>query len=100
MSKIVHSQRVVVTNPQGLHARPADMFVRTASQFQSDIEVIHGGNRVDGKSILGVLTLVAEQGTELQIEASGPDAQQALKVLVELIENNFGNEDYALEDAH
>lgn len=99
MSKTVLSKRVVVTNPQGLHARPADMLVRAASQFQAQIEIVHGGNRVDGKSILGVLTLVAEQGTELQIEASGPDAQEALRVLVELIESNFGNEDHALNNA-
>jgi phosphotransferase system HPr (HPr) family protein len=99
MSKTVLSQRVVVTNPQGLHARPADMLVRTASQFQSQIEIVNGSHRADGKSILGVLTLVAEQGTELQIEASGPDAQDALKALVELIENNFGNEGHALNSA-
>lgn len=86
------SRRVVITNRQGLHARPADMFVRAASRFQARIEVIKDGNRVDGKSILGVLTLVAEEGSELQIEASGPDAQAALKALSQLVESNFGNE--------
>ncbi len=91
MSGPTLSQRVVITNRQGLHARPADMFVRAASQFEARIEVIKDGNRVDGKSILGVLTLVAEEGTELEIEACGPDAQAALKVLSQLVADNFGN---------
>ena len=92
MSARTLARRVVVANRQGLHARPADMFAKTASRFDSKIEVVKGGQRVDGKSILGVLTLVAEQGTELSIEASGPDAQEAIKALVALIEQ-FGKED-------
>ena len=96
MSTEVLAQRVVVANRQGLHARPADIFAKTASQFASKIEVVKGGQRVDGKSILGVLTLVAEQGTELSIEATGHDAQAALEALVEVIEK-FGNEDEEIE---
>jgi phosphocarrier protein len=80
---------VTIVNPQGLHARPADLFVRRANQFVSAIEVVKDGYRVDGKSILSVLTLVAEQGTELAIEAKGPDAGSAIKALVELIEQGF-----------
>jgi phosphocarrier protein len=68
------------------------MFAKTAAQFDSKIEVVKGGQRVDGKSILGVLTLVAEQGTELSIEASGHDAQAAIQALVALVEQ-FGQED-------
>jgi phosphocarrier protein HPr len=93
MSTEVLAQRVVIANREGLHARPADMFARTAAQFDSKIEVVKGGQRVDGKSILGVLTLVAEHGTELSIEATGHDAQEALKALVQLIENKFGREE-------
>jgi phosphocarrier protein len=89
----VLAQRVVIANRQGLHARPADTFVRTATKFDSKIEIVKDGQRVDGKSILGVLTLVAEHGTELSIEATGPDAQEALKALVKLIEDKFGHED-------
>ena len=92
MSLEVLAQRVVVANRQGLHARPADIFAKKAAQFDSKIEVVKDGQRVDGKSILGVLTLVAEQGTELSIEASGHDAQEAILALVELIER-FGSED-------
>ena len=89
MSHEVLAQRVVIANRQGLHARPANLFVKTATQFDSKIELIKGTQRVDGKSILGVLTLVAEHGTELSIEATGHDAQQALKVLVDLIQSDF-----------
>jgi phosphocarrier protein HPr len=80
---------VVVTNPQGLHARPADMFVKTASQYQSNIEVIKDGERVNGKSILDILTLAAVVGSQLQIEATGPDADAALTALAELVLRDF-----------
>ena len=84
---------VVIANPQGLHARPADMFVKLAVQFQSKIEVIKDGERVDGKSILSILTLAATQGTELRIEATGPDAQAALEALAGLVNNSFAEQE-------
>lgn len=80
---------VVVTNPQGLHARPADGFVKLANQYQAKIEVIKDGERVDGKSILAILTLAAVEGTPLTIEATGPDADAALDALTELVKRNF-----------
>ena len=80
---------VVVTNPQGLHARPADMFVKVAIRYNAKIEVIKDGERVDGKSILSILTLAATEGTLLQLEATGPDAEAALKALEELVQTNF-----------
>ncbi|MCA9265649.1 MAG: HPr family phosphocarrier protein, partial [Planctomycetales bacterium] len=58
-------------------------------QFESQVDVIKDGNRVDGKSILGVLTLVAEQGTDLTIEARGRDAEDALSALAGLVEQGF-----------
>lgn len=82
---------VVVGNPQGLHARPADLFVKLASRYQSIIEVIKDGERVDGKSILAILTLAAVQGTQLRIEATGPDADAALNALADLVLRNFGD---------
>ena len=81
--------QVIISNPQGLHARPADLFVKLANKFEAKIEVIKGGERVDGKSILGILTLVAERGTQLSIEATGRDASDALRALVELVRNGF-----------
>jgi phosphocarrier protein len=83
------SRTVEVTNPQGLHARPADMFVKTASRYQSTIEVIKDGERVDGKSILAILTLAAVAGSQLKIEATGPDADAALSALAELVLRDF-----------
>ena len=80
---------VVITNPQGLHARPADAFVKTASRYESRIEVIKDGERVDGKSILAVLTLAAVEGTPLELEVTGPDAQAALDALADLVLRNF-----------
>lgn len=89
MSEVIVSKTVVVPNPQGLHARPADLFVKTANRFAASVEVIKDGERVDGKSILGILMLVAEQGTQLFIEAKGHDAHDALTALVELVEQGF-----------
>ncbi len=83
------SVRVVVTNPQGLHARPADMIVKLAKQFKSRIELVKGHQRADGKSILEILTLAAVAGTELAIEAAGPDAQTALAAVAELVGSDF-----------
>ena len=83
------SRTVVVTNKQGLHARPAEAFVKMASQYQARIEVVKNSQRVDGKSILNILTLAAVEGTRLCIEATGPDAQAALDALAELFARNF-----------
>jgi phosphotransferase system HPr (HPr) family protein len=87
------SRRVVVTNPQGLHARPADLFVKTASRFAAKVEVVKGHERVDGKSILAILTLASVQGTELVIEATGQDAQAAVDALAQLVAQNFSDGD-------
>jgi phosphotransferase system HPr (HPr) family protein len=84
---------VVISNPQGLHARPAELLVRLAMQFESDVEVIRDGQRVDAKSILNVLTLGAGQGTEITLQAQGTDAQEAVEALVRLIESEFATDE-------
>lgn len=81
---------VVVINPQGLHARPADMLAKCAKQYSSQIEIVHLGERIDAKSILGLLTLAAVEGTELNFEACGPDASTALDEIAKLFESQFG----------
>ncbi len=68
---------------------PANLIIKLANQYQSQIELVKGNERVDGKSILDVLTLGAAQGTTLIIEACGPDAEAALEALVELFASNF-----------
>jgi len=82
-----------VCNPQGLHARPADLFVTVASRFDASVEVVKNGERVDGKSILDILTLAATNGTQLSIEATGHDAEAAAEALVQLIEQGFTEEE-------
>ena len=83
------SREVVVANSQGLHARPADMLAREARKWQSRIELVADSQRVDGKSILDVLTLAAEAGTRLVVEATGPDAREALEAIGSLFERRF-----------
>lgn len=85
------SRKAVVghNDPVGLHLRPAQLFVQLASRFQCQIEVVRDSLRVDGKSMMHMLTLAAEPGTELVIEASGSDAQAAVDALARFIENDF-----------
>ena len=87
------SQSVVVLNRLGLHLRPADLIVRTANRFQSQIEIEKEGQAVDCKSILGILTLAAVQGTQLNLRARGPDAVEAVQALSELFAQSFHESD-------
>lgn len=82
-----------LVNTQGLHMRPADLFVRTASRFSSTVQVGKGDQLVDGKSILSILTLAAEQGTELKLVVCGEDANEAVDALAGLIESGFSEDD-------
>lgn len=83
------TREVVVGLEQGLHARPADLLAREARRWQSRIELVGKAQRVDGKSILELLTLAAEAGTRLVVEATGPDAREALDAIGSLFEHNF-----------
>ena len=83
------SRTIVVKTPEGLHARPAELFAKIAMQFDAKIEVIKEGHRADAKSILSILTLAAVQGTTLTLEAVGQDADIALEALVELAGSDF-----------
>ena len=85
-------QRTVVINdkdPLGLHIRPAEQFARLAMSFSSEIEVVRDTLRVDGKSIMHMLTLGGEPGVTLVLEARGPDAQQAVDAIARFVENGF-----------
>ncbi len=84
---------VEIVNKLGFHARAASSFVKTAEKFQSEILVIKDDMEANGKSILGLLTLGAAKGTEVRIVAIGPDADEAVEALVELVENRFGEEE-------
>ena len=98
MSHATAQRQVVITNPQGFHARPAHLFVKLASQFQSKVRIIKGNEVIDGKSILDLLTLGAGNGTKLSLEAVGDDAEAALEALARLIESGFGDQDAAAQD--
>ena len=73
--------------------RPAYMFAETAAQFASKIEVVKDQTRIDGKSVLSILTLGAAQGSEVAIEATGEDAQNAVDTLAQLVESGFATEE-------
>ena len=81
---------IIIKNKSGLHARPANEFVNAAKQFDSDIAVVKEGVKIDGKSILGVLTLGASKGSKVIISAEGKDEEEAVKKLTDLIESGFG----------
>lgn len=81
-----------VVNRAGMHARPAALLVRLAGTFKSEIHVEKGGLQVNGKSIMGVLMLAAEQGSTLRFTASGPDSDEALIALTDLVRRGFEEE--------
>lgn len=82
-------RKVEVLNQEGLHARPSASLVKLASKFESDFFIQLRGYKVNGKSILGVMTLAAECGAELELIVDGKDEEIAMEKLVELFENNF-----------
>lgn len=83
---------LTIVNEVGLHARPASLFVQTASRFDSQIEVHFGSRTVNAKSILEILTLGAGEGSEIVVSAEGKDADQALNSLRLLVESDFSAE--------
>ncbi|MDI3537480.1 MAG: HPr family phosphocarrier protein [Eubacteriaceae bacterium] len=83
-------QEVTVLNATGLHARPASMFVQTAGKFKSKIHVIKDGSSINAKSIMGIMAGGIAQGTTIEISAEGPDEQEAVDALVQLINDKFG----------
>ena len=81
---------VTIVNRNGLHARPAAEIVKTAARFKSDIVLIRDDLEVNGKSIMGVMMLAAEFGSTLMLRANGPDAEQAVAALADLVAARFG----------
>jgi len=82
--------KIKITNKLGLHARASAKFVSTASRFQSQIEVSKDSKTINGKSIMGVMTLAATKGSELILQFEGPDEVEMEKAIVNLINNFFG----------
>ncbi|MDQ6886989.1 MAG: HPr family phosphocarrier protein [Gemmatimonadota bacterium] len=81
---------VQIVNQNGLHARPAAEIVKVASTFKSDITMIRDDLEVNGKSIMGVMMLAAEYGSTLVVRADGPDSEQAVSAIADLVARKFG----------
>ncbi len=85
-------KKLVIQNKLGLHARPAALLVETASKYEADVFILKNGFKVNGKSIMGVLMLAAEMGSELTIQARGKDAGEAIQALIDLFKKKFYEE--------
>lgn len=82
-------RQVKIVNTHGLHMRPSSKFVKLARSFQAEVWVHYGGSKANGKSVLDMTGLAAERGTMLDLEARGPDAEQAIAALSELVAAGF-----------
>ncbi|WP_322514900.1 HPr family phosphocarrier protein [Rhodopseudomonas palustris] len=87
------SREIPVINKRGLHARASAKFVQMAEKFQADITVTRNGETVGGTSIMGLMMLAAGIGTTVTVSATGPEAQQAVDALAELMGSKFGEEE-------
>jgi len=84
---------ITIKNKLGLHARAAVKFVNTANRYSSDVRIEKDGSEIDGKSILGILTLAATQGSDITLRIEGVDEEAAWTALAELINNRFGEKE-------
>ena len=91
-AELVIEKEFVVPNKYGLHARPAALFVKTTSQFSSDVLVEKDGAVVSGKSIMGLLTIEGHEGAALKVTVTGTDAKEVLAALDVIFDNKFGEE--------
>jgi len=89
MTELVAQARVRIVNQRGLHARAAARFVKLATAFQAEVTVAANGTEVSGASIMGLMMLAASPGCELELNAKGPAAAEAVAALVKLIEGKF-----------
>jgi phosphocarrier protein len=87
MIKVV--RKIEIKNKLGLHARAAALLVQTANRFSAQVSISKDGQTIDGRSIMGVLTLAATQGSTIQVEAVGDDAEQAVKAIEKLVDKRF-----------
>ena len=83
---------LLIQNQLGLHARACALFVKTASKFKSEVMVSRDDLQVNGKSIMGVMMLAAEEGSTIVVSADGPDETEAISALRELVDGKFGGE--------
>ena len=85
------SQKITVTNEQGMHMRPASVFSQAMTPFASDVKVVFNGTEYDAKSILMLMSACIKCGAEIEIQCDGADEQDALKKAIELVESGLGD---------
>ena len=88
---VLHASATIL-NKRGLHARASAKIVEASARFQSEIHIIKDGTAVNGRSIMGLMMLAASIGSEVEITAEGPDAADAMKAILALVEVKFGEE--------
>ena len=86
------TREVTVLNQAGLHTRPASMIVREAARYKADFYIEKDGYEINGKSIIGVMTLAAEQGARLTLTFDGEDEEDAAVAIVKIFESGFGEQ--------
>jgi len=91
--KQIVEKEFTIGNKTGLHARPAALFVQSANQFTSEIEIKKEDLSVNGKSIMGIMTLAAESGSTILVRIEGPDAVEAMAAIQHLMDSKFGEEE-------
>ena len=84
------SAKTIVVNPQGMHMRPAQLFVNTMAKYKSDVTIIFGDKTINAKSIMHLMAACIKQGSEIEIQCSGEREEEALKAAVELVESGLG----------
>lgn len=89
------SKKVTVSNPQGIHLRPAYLIAELAGKYQSDVNLETASEKADGKSVLEIIGLAASSGTELNVLADGPDANDAVDAIIQLVSHGFPGEEAA-----
>ena len=83
------TKKLEIQNKLGLHARAAALFVQTVNKFSSQVTVTNDGQTADGRSIMGMLTLGAPQGSKIQVEVTGEDADKVLRAIEKLLDSRF-----------
>ena len=84
------SAKTTIINPQGMHMRPAQLFVSTMSPFQCDVTIVFGAKTINAKSIMNVMAACMKQGSEIEIRCDGPQETEALQAALELIQSGLG----------
>jgi phosphocarrier protein len=87
------AKKLEIKNKLGLHARAAALLVQTVNRFSADVQISKDGQTVDGRSIMGVLTLAATRGSKIHVEARGKEAEEALSAIEKLVDKKFYEED-------